>query len=131
MLNALTVGTYVRPHRHGNEHQSEGFILLRGTLAILIFTADGQFDADQSGVLSHARGNLGLNIKPGVWHTLVALEDAVIYEVKGHPTGGYVATRDKDFAPWSPEEGSAEANAYLQELTALAQQMHATLAIPS
>jgi hypothetical protein len=40
----------------------------------------------------------------------------VIYEVKGHPAGGHVAERDKDFAPWSPEEGSAEAAAYLESL---------------
>lgn len=123
MLNAFAVGTYVRPHRHGNEHQSEGFIILRGQLAILIFAADGQFDATNSCVLSLASGNVGMNIKPGIWHTLVALEDSVIYEVKGHPIGGFVAERDKDFAPWSPAEGSEAAISYLRELEMLAQQL--------
>ncbi len=123
MLNALAVGTYVRPHRHGDQHQSEGFIVLRGKLAILIFDAAGQFDAAQSCVLSLASGNVGMNIKPGIWHTLVALEDSVIYEVKGHPTGGFVAERDKDFAPWSPAEGDDAAPAYLRELALLARQL--------
>lgn len=123
MLNALAVGTYVRPHRHGNEHQSEGFIILRGKLAILIFDVDGQLDAANSCVLSLASGNVGMNIKPGIWHTLVALEDSVVYEVKGHPTGGFVAERDKDFAPWSPAEGDEAAPVYLRKLETLAQQL--------
>ena len=123
MLNALAIGTYVRPHRHGNEHRSEGFILLRGKLAILNFDATGQFDPTISGILSLASGNVGMNIKPGIWHTLVALEASVIYEVKGHPMGGFVAERDKDFAPWSPAEGDDAALAYLRELESLAQQL--------
>ncbi len=94
MLNALTVGTYVRPHRHSDQHQSEGFIILRGRLAVLVFDEAGNIDLAQSSILSSASGNLGMNIKPGIWHTLVTLEDSVIYEVKGHPNGGYVAERD-------------------------------------
>ncbi len=120
MLNALTMGTYVRPHRHSDQHQSEGFIILRGRLAVLVFDEAGNIDLTQSSILSSASGNLGMNIKPGTWHTLVTLEDSVIYEVKGHPNGGYVAERDKDFAAWSPEEGSQAAKPYLAELQKLA-----------
>jgi cupin fold WbuC family metalloprotein len=123
MLNALAVGTYVRPHRHGNEHQTEGFVLLRGQLAILVFDDEGQFDRSRSYLLSLASGNIGLQIKPGIYHTLIALEDSVIYEVKGHPTGGFVLERDKDFAPWSPAEGSEAAAPYLRKLESLAQQL--------
>jgi hypothetical protein len=47
---------------------------------------------------------------------LIALEDSVIYEVKGQPSGGYVSERDKDFATWSAPEGSLNAAAYLQML---------------
>lgn len=123
MLNALTVGTYVRPHRHRNEHQSEGFIVLRGALAVLIFDDAGEVDLSQSYVLSSPLGTFGLNLQPNLWHTLVALADTVIYEVKGHPTGGYVAERDKDFAPWAPAEGEAEAVPYLRILEAFAQRL--------
>jgi cupin fold WbuC family metalloprotein len=120
MLNALRVGTYVRPHRHADKHQSEGFILLRGKLALLIFDEDGQLNRAHCLVLAPADGIYGIDIPPLIWHTLVALEDSVIYEVKGHPNGGYVGERDKSFAPWSPEEGSPAAKDYLAQLESLA-----------
>jgi cupin fold WbuC family metalloprotein len=116
MLNALTVGTYVRPHRHASEFQSEGFILLRGRLVLLIFDDEGRVEREQSLVLAAEEGGFGMDIAPATWHSLVALADSVIYEVKGHPAGGYVEARDKDFAPWSPEEGSAESADYLKFL---------------
>jgi cupin fold WbuC family metalloprotein len=116
MLNALAVGTYVRPHRHASDYQSESFIALRGRLALLIFNESGQVNTAASRLLSASEGCLGIDLPPRVWHSLVALEDTVIYEVKGHPAGGYVAERDKDFAPWSPAEDSPEAAAYLREL---------------
>ncbi|HZF38796.1 MAG TPA: WbuC family cupin fold metalloprotein [Blastocatellia bacterium] len=112
MLNALTVGTYVRPHRHEDIYKGEGFILLRGKIALLIFTDPGEIDFERSRLLSTDAGCLGMDIPPGFWHSLVALEDTVIYEVKGQPAGGYVQAQDKDFAPWSPEEGSREAEEY-------------------
>ncbi len=123
MLNALAVGTYVRPHRHEDKHKGEGFIILRGKLALLIFTNTGELDFEQSRVLSADSGCLGMDIPPGVWHSLVAIEDAVIYEVKGQPAGGYVSGRDKDFATWSPPEGSPESAAYLQMLEGQARQL--------
>jgi cupin fold WbuC family metalloprotein len=116
MLNALAVGTYVRPHRHEDKHKGEGFIILRGKLALLIFTGDGEIDFARSRVLSVDGGCLGMDIPPGVWHSLIAIEDAVIYEVKGQPAGGYAQAEDKDFAPWSPEEGSGESDEYCRFL---------------
>jgi cupin fold WbuC family metalloprotein len=116
MLNALARGTYVRPHRHGDHHQSEGFILLRGRVALLIFDETGKIVRAASRLLSSSNDCLGMDIPPLTWHTLVALEDSVIYEVKGHPAGGYMGERDKEFAPWSPAEGELEAEDYLQGL---------------
>lgn len=123
MLNALCVGTYVRPHRHADKHQSECFILMRGKLALLIFDDDGTVDTAHSLLLSPADGIYGMDIPPMIWHTLVALEDSVIYEVKGHPSGGYVGERDKSFAPWSPAEGDDSAPAYLKQLEAYAENL--------
>ncbi len=120
MLNALCVGTYVRPHRHADQHQSEGFILLRGKLALLIFDDEGSVVTADSLVLAPADGIYGMDIPPLIWHTLVALEDSVIYEVKGHPSGGYVGERDKSFAPWSPAEGDEASQPYLTQLEAIA-----------
>jgi cupin fold WbuC family metalloprotein len=123
LLNALTPGTYVRPHCHRDRFKGEGFVLLRGQLAVLIFSEDGALEADASRLLSHAGGHLGMEIPPGIWHCLVALEESVLYEVKGQPVGGYVQDTDKDFAPWSPAEGSAAAAAYVQQLEALARKI--------
>jgi len=123
MLNALTPGTYVRPHRHDSDHQSEAFILLRGRLALLLFDEDGNVNFTHSRILSPTAGLFGMDIPPRLWHSLVALEDAVIYEVKGHPAGGYVQERDKNFAMWSPEEGSAESEAYLQKMEEVARRL--------
>jgi cupin fold WbuC family metalloprotein len=124
MLNALAVGTYVRPHRHVDEHKGEGFIILRGRLALLIFDGAGEIDFEQSRVLSKEGGCLGMDIPPGVWHSLVALEDAVIYEVKGQPAGGYLQAEDKDFAAWAPEEGSGESDEYCRHLHEAALAIH-------
>ena len=85
-----------------------------------LFDEAGGFDAARSRVLSAEAGCLGMDLPPGVWHSLVALEETVIYEVKGHPAGGYVEARDKDFAAWSPAEGSPEAEACERELALLA-----------
>ncbi|MBP6820690.1 MAG: WbuC family cupin fold metalloprotein [Acidobacteria bacterium] len=123
MLNALTPGTYVRPHRHDSEHQSEAFILLRGKLALLLFDDEGRVDFSHSKILSPSEGMYGMDVPPRIWHTLVALENTVIYEVKGHPAGGYIQDRDKNFAEWAPDEGSAESGQYLHQMEAIAQRL--------
>jgi cupin fold WbuC family metalloprotein len=123
MLNALVPGTYVRPHRHGDKYKGEGFILLRGRLAVLIFDEAGALNQSSSCVLSQVAGCLGMDIPPGAWHSLVALEESVIYETKGQPAGGYVQDSDKDFAPWSPAEGDANAEDFVKQLEAMAQKV--------
>ncbi len=120
MLNALVPGTYVRPHRHQCEYKGEGFMLLRGRLAVLIFDEAGGLNQAASCVLSLADGCFGMDIPPGVWHSLVALEESVLYETKGQPAGGYVQDSDKDFAPWSPAEGDATAADFVKQLEAMA-----------
>ena len=120
MLNALLPGTYVRPHRHPNRYNGEGFILLRGRLAVLIFDEAGALNHAASCCLSQANGCLGLDIPSGVWHSLIALEETVIYEIKGQPAGGYVFESDKDFAPWSPAEDDLAATDFVKQLEKLA-----------
>src|SRR5574341_657082 len=62
MLNALAVGTYVRPHRHEDKHKGEGFIVLRGKLALLVFDDAGEVTYEQSRVLFADGGCLGMDI---------------------------------------------------------------------
>lgn len=112
MFNALQVGTYVRPHRHFSPPKSEAWIVLQGELLFVTFFEDGEID--EALTLSKDGEIFGVDLVAGRYHTLVALQaDTVIYEVKSGP---YDPKDDKEFAPWSPEEGSAEAGAYLDEL---------------
>jgi hypothetical protein len=63
-------------------------------------------------------GLLGIDLAPGVWHTLCCVSPtAICYEVKAGP---YDAATDKEFAPWAPREGQPEAAQYLEELLRLA-----------
>ncbi|MGF1467616.1 MAG: WbuC family cupin fold metalloprotein [Sandaracinaceae bacterium] len=111
-LNALVRGTYVRPHRHVTPPKDESFLVLRGRVGVVVFDDEGRLAGH------HALGGpgepLGLDLRAGAWHALVALtEAAVIYEVKPGP---WDPATDKDFADWAPPEGTPEAEAFLARL---------------
>ncbi len=112
MLNAMEPGTYVRPHRHQGPDKREAFLILRGKILVISFDEGGT--VNDSVLLSPALGNFGLEIPPGTFHMLIALEtDSVLYEFKDGP---YDVRNDKQFAEWAPEEGSPEASVYLEKL---------------
>jgi cupin fold WbuC family metalloprotein len=112
MLNAFEPGTYVRPHKHKNPPKREVFILIRGRLLMLFFNDAG--DVTRREMLDQKAGKFAVEIDPGEWHMAVSLEkETVVYEVKDGP---YDPFNDKEFAPWAPEEGALDANAYLGRL---------------
>jgi len=114
MLNAVQPGSYARPHRHRNPPKAESIILLHGSLAFVAFADDGSLDESNCLLIDPARGIYGCDIRPGVWHTVFALvPDTVVFEVKPGP---YDPKTDKEFAPWSPPEGSPEAASFLVDL---------------
>ena len=105
-LNVMIRGTYVAPHRHMDPPKAEAFVVLEGEVAFFTFADNGRIRT------AHLLGRdaLGIDVAPGVWHTLAVLsEHAVCYEVKPGP---YSAANDKDFAPWAPREGEPGAAAY-------------------
>ncbi len=109
-LNVMVRGTYIAPHRHKNPPKSESFLVLDGEIAFFTFDDSGQVTA------AHVLGRnvIGIDIQPGVWHTLAVLTPhAVCYEVKPGP---YSASDDKDFAKWAPREGDAGVKEYLAGL---------------
>ena len=115
MLNAMEPDSYVRPHRHSAPDKDETFVVVKGAFGVVLF--------DEAGNVSHtallrAGGDLlGAHLPAGVFHTIVALEAAsVFFEVKAGP---YDPAEAKDWAPWAPDEGAAEAPAYLSTLRAL------------
>jgi len=112
MLNALEPETYVWPHRHKDPDKPEIFLILKGRLAVIEFDDTGNI-VDHI-VLDHASGVYGVEIEPRVWHTAIALEPGtVVYEIK---LGPYVATTDKNFAPWAPHHTSPESATYNNEI---------------
>jgi cupin fold WbuC family metalloprotein len=111
-LNVMIRGTYIAPHRHRDPPKAESFIVLEGELAFLTFDDAGQV----TGTHILRRDAVGVDIQPGVWHTIAVLSDHVVcFEVKPGP---YSVATDKDFAPWAPREGDAGAGAYLEGLVA-------------
>jgi cupin fold WbuC family metalloprotein len=110
-LNAWVRGTYAAPHRHLGVPKPEAFITLRGKLACFIFDDAGA--VVRSAVLG-AGGLWGIDIPPGVWHTLLPVTpEAVCFEVKPGP---WEPATDKEFAPWAPREGDPGAAAYAEHL---------------
>jgi len=111
-FNAMEPGTYVRPHRHLDPPRSECFMAIRGNMALVVFADDGQVDK----IVPFGDGYeaVAIDLPPAIWHSLVSLETgSIFFETKPGP---YAPLSDKNFAPWSPEEGSIEAQYYLEDL---------------
>ena len=113
MLNAFEPGTYIQPHKHQNPDKREVFIVMRGSMVVIFFSDSG--NPTDFILLNSEIGNMAVEIPPGVWHTIIALESgSIVYEVKDGP---YLPMNDKNFASWAPKEGSVECGEYLKMLT--------------
>ena len=107
---AAGLSTYFRPHRHLGK--SEFAIVIRGLFDVLVF--------DDAGVVTE-RISAGadtdifaLEIPPGACHTWIPMaEQSVFFEVKQGP---YDPAVSLVFAPWSPEEDSAQVKAFQAKL---------------
>ncbi len=113
MFNVMQAGTYIRAHWHRTPPKDETLIVMQGAIFVVIF--DDQGAIIQTCQLKAGSEVFGVDIKAGVCHTFVVLEnDTVVFEVKPGP---FNPKTDKDFAIWAPEEGTPEAVTYLEELT--------------
>jgi cupin fold WbuC family metalloprotein len=82
LLNALEPGTELPIHRHQNT--SETYILLRGKMNVLFYD-DSKVVVDKFS-LDPLKGDFGIHIPVGQWHTIEVLESGtVIFEVKDGP----------------------------------------------
>jgi cupin fold WbuC family metalloprotein len=114
-LNVMLAGTYIQPHRHLEPPKSETFLVLEGRAVIFIFDDSGV--VREHSILGPDSGAWGIDIAPGVWHSLAVLsEHAFCFEVKPGP---YAPAADKEFADWAPREGDAAASSYLGGLLQL------------
>lgn len=113
MLNAFELGTYVQPHKHENPDKREVFIVLRGSLLLVIFDDSG--NPIDFILLDPAKGTHAIEIPAGVWHSVISLaQGTVVYEIKDGP---YIQPLDKNFASWAPKEGDMDCENYLSRLT--------------
>lgn len=110
-FNALIPGTYVRPHRHNSPPKTETMIVLSGKMLVVLF--DEQGNIKEKIELSPQGQRISIDLAPGVWHSVLAIEPCVFFECKQGP---YTPITDKDFASWAPEENTTESIHYLEGL---------------
>lgn len=102
LLNALEPDTYLPPHRHADKEET--YLVLRGSL--LVFFYDEEGNVTDKACLSSIKGNLGLEIPPGTWHSIVVLESGtIIFEIKKGP---YQPASTEDLASWAPAPSDEE-----------------------
>ena len=112
IINFMQPGTYIRPHKHPRDFASETVYILKGAITVLIFNDEGEIVENHW--LHYNQPERLIDIEPNVWHTMLVWHpDTVLLEVKRGP---YDIEEDKYFAPWSPEEGTEEAEEYLKKL---------------
>jgi len=111
MLNAMEPEAYFPPHRHESPPKREIFIILRGRVLVVEY-GDGGEIKDHT-VLARDGGDIGVEIAPRVWHSIIPLESSVVFEVKDGP---YDKDTDKDFAPWAPAENDPGAHVFTETI---------------
>ena len=101
LLIAIEPGSYVAPHRHVEHDKAESFVVVRGTLGLLVFNEAGELLSKH--VLTPGGACFGMHIPANTFHTTFALESGtVFFESKAGP---YVPLVDADFGHWAPREG--------------------------
>jgi len=115
LLNALEVGTYIRPHRHLDPEKDELMVLLRGRMGMIFFDDAGI--VTETALLSAGGPASGIDIPAGQYHSLVCLEPGTVFlEAKAGP---YRPFTPEETAPWAPEEQDPAAASYLSGLERL------------
>lgn len=110
LLISLNRGTYVRPHHHPKEGKWELLLVVHGEVCLVFFDANGK--VQEKILLKDSNSALGVEIPTNTWHTVYpSSKDAVILEVKAGP---YTPAEPGDFASWSPPEGDAHVERFLQ-----------------
>jgi cupin fold WbuC family metalloprotein len=82
LLNAMEPGTVLPVHRHRDT--AETYIILRGTLNVLLYNDAGEHMATNR--ICPSEGVYGAHVPAGQWHTVEVLEQGtVLFEVKEGP----------------------------------------------
>lgn len=89
LLNVLLPGTPLPVHRH--RHTAETYVLLRGRMFVVFYNDLGE--QTERFLLDPVKGNYGIQIPQGQWHTVEVIEPSSILEVKDGP-----------YTPLAPED---------------------------
>jgi len=112
LLNAVEPGSFVRPHRYLGANKDETLVAVRGRVALVTFDEAGEVTGIAE--LAPEGPAFAVNVPRGELHVLVALEPgSVVFEAKAGP---YRPLTAEEVPAWAPEEGSAEAAAWLAAL---------------
>ena len=114
MVNAMVAGTYIQPHKHENPDKVELFNILKGSIAVLQFSATG--DVEVVITLDATGATRIVDIPPRTFHTLIPLEPSAALEIIQGP---YDENTHKQFATWAPKEDDPKASDYLMYLTSI------------
>jgi cupin fold WbuC family metalloprotein len=115
LFNAVEPGSYIRPHRHLDPEKDETFLIVRGSLGVVVFDEEGKMTG--SVVLSAGGDQVAADVPHGAYHAAVSLQSGTIFfEAKAGP---YLPLCADEWADFAPEEGSPEAPAYLLRLEGL------------
>jgi len=81
LINVLLPGTILPIHRH--RHTAETYVILRGKMFVVFYDEmGGQIERH---LLDPTKGNYGVQIPKGQWHTIEVIEPSAILEVKDGP----------------------------------------------
>lgn len=116
-FNAISSGTYIRPHRHLGSWADEIITCVFGSALLVVFDDFGCVtDAIRLGISDQLRSAVPVTVvKKGQWHTVLSTsEGAVLLEAKAGP---FIPDCAKEFASWSPAESTAGVRPFLKEIT--------------
>jgi cupin fold WbuC family metalloprotein len=110
LLIAARLESYFRPHRHPEKWECA--VVLCGFFDILVFDDTGCVIERVS--IGPASEGIGFEIQANTWHSWVPMMDeSVAFEIKQGPYNPLAAA---DFAVWSPEEGTVEAEQFVASM---------------
>lgn len=123
LLNAIQTSSYIRPHRHSLDPKTESLFVLSGRFVLFVFDDNGQVTQmvrlSSEKYAGSEHGCLGVELTPGTWHTVLALEpDSVLLELKAGP---FDPDGAKEYAPWAPAENTEEGRTYFSRLLDMTQ----------
>jgi cupin fold WbuC family metalloprotein len=102
--------SYFRPHRHAQKWECA--LVIRGLFHVMVFDDAGR--VIECVPVGSGVETIGFEIPHNTWHTWIPMTDAaVFFEIKQGP---YDAQTAAEFAPWSPEEGTAPVDAFIARL---------------